>query len=273
MNRIVAVSASVLLVTGALVLAPSPAMAACDYFPEAPTQVIVGAGEPAFFAMPDLCYGGDPTITTPYNPESMVFSSLHNGSDSAGFTLTPPTPDFTGVGVVDVTLDFGGDEVHNYRLSAYFGVSADVVWPADAVPNPIAIEPGGTASFTLPGMYWPKYSECSIQVGTDPETDIVTGPPNIRNLPVAIEVVDPAFTGVLTVTYALSCTPPGGEPSGKTFEIVLYVGVPLPAPAPVPALADTGESPLWPAIPAGVLLLAVGAWLVGRRRVPRTASR
>jgi hypothetical protein len=124
--------------------------------------------------------------------------------------------------------------------------------------------------FSLPGMYWPRYSECEIRVTSTPENDdFLVGPPSASGAPVEIGLAEGAdFIGVLDVSYGLACTPPGGERSGATYRITLYVGVPIPV---APQLAATGSAPgSGAAAPAAAVLGMLGILaLVRSRRVAR----
>ena len=250
-----------------MLFAATPASAAvCPPDLPDPTTTLIEAapGATVFFPVPGLCLAPGGTITTSYNPRSATVTWLADGSASAGVTVSPP--DGTAQVIpITVLVDQGDSTARSYSFAAYLGASPDVVWPPSAVPTQIAIDPGGEGSFTLPGLYWPRYSECEIKVTTTPDdVDFYTEPPNLSGLPIRVGFATSEFVGKLVVTYGLACTPPEGERSAATYTIELYVGIPIPP----PALAATGQegSAATPVGIASALIAAAGAVLLAARR-------
>ncbi len=268
MNRAltVVIAAAAIILSG-LVAGPAAALppGCTPTFPDAPSQSVVEAGDPAIFTIPGLCLSGPATYFVTSNPDSVGVTVVADGSATAGVTLTPTTPE-PGVSVVSIEFANGPD-TRTYTFAAYFGVSPEITWSTGPNPNPVAIEKSGTGSFTLPGLHWPDESECEIKVETDKEVDFFTDPPNRSGLPVTFGVKDPDFTGVLSVTYTLTCRPAGGVAESRAWDLAVYVGVPLPVAPVEPQLAATGSggAPWVPAAVTAALLLVAGGLL--RRHV------
>lgn len=272
MRRLLALAAASALAVGTVLFAAAPASAAVCSPPALPdpttTLIEAAPGTTVFFPVPGLCLAPGGTITTSYNPQSATVTWVADGSGSAGFTVDPANDD-PAVVPITVLADQGDGTTRSYSFAAYLGASPDVVWPPAAVPTQIAIDPGGEGSFTLPGLYWPRYSECEIRVITVPEdVDFFTEPPNVSGLPIRVGMTTSEFVGKLVISYGLACTPPEGVRSSATYIIELYVGIPIPP----PALAATGSdgAPAGAAAVAGGAVVSLGALLLlaARRRRP-----
>lgn len=269
MRRPLVATVTALLVAGGLVLSAVPAAAepVCTPALPDPTTTLIEAapGATVFFPVPGLCLAPGGTISSS-NPQGATVTWIADGSPSAGVTVVPANGNAQVIPVT-VTVDQGDSTLRSYGLAAYLGVSPVLVFPP-AVPTQVAIDQGGEGSFTIPGLYWPQYSECEVRVDTAPEIDrFATEPPNKAGLPIHVSMTrEPDFVGKVVLTYALACTPPGGERSQHTYTIELYVGIPIP----VTALAATGsDAPglapmVWSAIAAG--MLGAGALAASRRR-------
>lgn len=270
MRRPLVASVTALLVAGGLALSAMPAAAdpLCTPALPDPTATLLEAapGTTVVFPVPGLCLAPGGTMTTSYNPQGATVTWVADGSGSAGFTVDPANSDPAVVPVI-VLADQGDGTTRSYSFAAYLGVSPVVVFPP-AVPTQVAIERGGDGSFTIPGLYWPQYSECEVRVDTAPEIDrFVTEPPNKLGLPILVSMTrEPDFVGKVILTYALACTPPGGERSQHTYTIELYVGIPIPTTALAATGSDApGLAPMaWSAVAAG--MLGAGALVASRRR-------
>lgn len=219
MRRILALAAASALAAGGILLGAAPASAAVcgpPALPDPTTTLIEAApGTTVFFPVPGLCLAPGGTITTSYNPQSATVTWVADGSGSAGFTVEPANGD-PAVVPITVLADQGDGTTRSYSFAAYLGTSPNAVWPPAAVPTQIAIDPGGEGSFTLPGLYWPRYSECEIKVATTPVVDtFFTEPPNTSGLPIRVGMIDDEFVGKLVVSYGIACTPPEGVRSGR----------------------------------------------------------
>ncbi|MGX5681625.1 hypothetical protein [Schumannella luteola] len=272
MRRLIALSTAAVIGLGGVILAAGPASAACTpALPDPSTTMIeAAAGDEATFAIPGLCLGPSGSLTVTNNPASADVTWTDTAGSIPSITVTAAN-DTPAVAPVTLLADLGDGTQRSYYLAAYFGVSSQVVWPDAAVPAQIAIPAGGgMGEFELPGLYWPRYSECEIRVTSVPESDdFVVGPPSGSGGPIEIGLKEGTeFIGVLDVSYALACTPPGGERSGATYRILLYVGVPIPV---APQLAATGSSPATPAAPIAALLALGGLLALLQSR--RTARR
>lgn len=273
-RRYIALTIVAVIALGGVLFTAAPASAACVPALRDPSTTLMHAeaGGELTFDIPGLCIGPTGSVTVTVNPAAadVTWTETDGSIPSVTVTATTDTP---GVAPVELLVDLGNGTEGRYYFGAYFGVSSEVVWPAAAVPTQIAIPAGGGMSeFTLPDLYWPRYSECEIRVTTTPENaDFVVGPPNGRGGPVEIGLNDGTeFVGVLDVSYDLACTPPGGERSGAVYAIQLYVGVPIPVEVPIPVapqLAATGSSPTnGAAAPIAVLLAALGVLALTRSR-------
>lgn len=272
MRRYLALTAAAVIGLGGVILTAAPASAACaPALPDPSTTLIeADAGGEATFAIPGLCIGPTGSVTVTDNRAGADVTWTETAGSIPAFTVTA-ADDTPAVAPVNVLVDLGDGTERSYYLAAYFGVSSEVVWPAAAVPTQIALPAGGgMGEFSLPGMYWPRYSECEIRVTSTPENDdFLVGPPSASGAPVEIGLAEGAdFIGVLDVSYGLACTPPGGERSGATYRITLYVGVPIPV---APQLAATGSAPgSGAAAPAAAVLGMLGILALMRsRRVAR----
>lgn len=269
MRRLLALAAASALAVGGVLFAATPASAAVCSPPAVPdpttTLIEAAPGATVVFPVPGLCLAPGGTITVGYNPQAATVTWVADGSGSAGFTVDPANDD-PAVVPITVLADQGDGTTRSYSFAAYLGASPDVVFPPAAVPTQIALEQGGEGSFTIPGLYWPRYSECEVRVDTAPEIDrFATEPPNTRGLPIHVSMTrEPDFVGKVVVTYALACTPPEGERSQHTYTIELYVGIPIPP----PALAATGQegSAAAPVGIAAALVATAGAVLLAARR-------
>lgn len=274
MRRYLALTTATALALGGALLAAAPASAACaPALPDPSTTLLhAEAGGEVTFAIPGLCLGPSGSLTVTNNPGAADVSWTETAGAIPSITVAAAN-DTPAVAPVTLVADLGDGTERSYYLGAYFGVSSDVVWPAAAVPARVAIPAGGgMGEFTLPGMYWPRYSECEIRVSTTPDLrDFVTGPPNITGAPIEIGLREGTeFIGIVTVQYGLACTPPGGERSSADYVIELYVGVPIPV-SPQPELAATGSAPLdgLGASAAALLAVLAGLGLVRSRRAAR----
>lgn len=275
MRRPLLACLTALLVAGGLALSAVPAAAeplCTPALPDPTTTLIEAApGTTVVFPVPGLCLAPGGTITTSYNPQSATVTWVADGSGSAGFTVEPANGD-PAVVPITVLADQGDGTTRSYSFVAYLGVSPIVVFPPAAVPTQVAIEQGGEGSFTIPGLYWPQYSECEVRVDTAPEIDrFVTEPPNKLGLPILVSMTrEPDFVGKVILTYALACTPPGGERSQHTYTIELYVGIPIPQPELAATGSDvTAVAPMGLAAVTAALLGVVAFGTSRRRRASR----
>lgn len=231
--------------------------------------VAVAAGAPGFFSLPPITLRDGAALRVDIRRSTAPVTIELVDTPSTGVIVTPASNTPQTIGVEVLVSD--GISSNRYELFLWSGVPipTGAVWAPN--PPPVAIEPGGTGFFNLSGSFVPFDSQCNVSVTSEPDINIVTEPTSLQGVsfaPVGIQVRDPDFVGVLTVSYDLSCVLPDDSTSGFDYTLVLYVGVPLPE------LAATGSPVDSMAILGGVLsVTALGVLLVGvsRRRVPRSS--
>jgi hypothetical protein len=231
--------------------------------------VAVAAGAPGFFSLPPITPRDGAVLRVEIRRSTAPVTVELVDSPSTGVVVTPGTSAPQTIGV-DLLVTDGITSIR-YQVFLWSGlpIPTGAVWAPN--PPPVAIEPGGIGYFDLSGSFVPFDSKCEIKVMAEPDVELAVEPPSLQGVsfaPVGIEVKDPDFVGVLSVSYDLSCVLPDDSTSGFDYTLVLYVGV------PIPELAATGSSVDATALLGGMLgLTALGMVLVGagRTRVRRSS--
>jgi hypothetical protein len=236
---------------------------ATQWNPGAVAAQSAAVGTPALFAMSGL--------TFPTGTSGSVVAQNPSSQFSVGYDAATPGVIVTALeaagGPIEIQALVGnGIQARIFRLVLWVGVPVPTTVVFGPQPPPVQIQPLGTGYFPI-SAFAPAGSDCEINIDTDPDIQITTEPPRMDGVTrlIAIEVRE-NFTGILTVNYALACTPPDSDTATEmTYRLALYVGVPLPV-AAAPALAATGVDPL-PLLFVTFCVLALG---VAFRRVSRS---
>lgn len=245
-------------------------VAPTEFAVDRPAPVSTAVSAPAFFPLSGIDLREGASISAELIRTTQPLTIRWVDAPEPGIEVTPSTSYRGAIGIEVLLTD--GISATRVTLFQWAGVPipTGIVWAPN--PPPVAIEPGGTGAFDLSGGFAPRLSECEIRVTTSPDVEVVVGPPSLQGVafdPVFVEVRDPDFVGLLTVSYDLSCRTPAQEVSSVEYDLLLYVGIPIPQ----PELADTGAPA--GAVPMGLGALAavlLGALLLGRSVRARVGS-
>lgn len=227
-----------------------------------PDPVATAVSAPAIFSIAGIVLREGATLTAELIRSTQPVSVTVVGAPTEGIQVTPSTS-YRGTIGVEVLLTDGinATRVFTYQWAG-IPIPTGVVWAPN--PPPVAIDPGGTGFFDLSGSFAPPQSECEIRVNSVPDVQLVVEPPSLQGVafaPVGIQVRDPDFVGLLTVSYDLSCRLPDETVSSVDYDLLMYVGIPIPE-----ELAATGSHRDGAVMAAGALaLMLAGALMVLRR--------
>jgi LPXTG-motif cell wall-anchored protein len=230
-----------------------------------PDPISTPVSTPALFPISGIVLRDGATITAEIARSTQPVVVEWVESPQPGFRVTPPVG-YTGpVGVEVVLTDGVSAELYSVVQWAGVPIPTTAIWAPN--PPPAATEPDGIGYFDIGGSFVPPGSECEIRVTTVPDVTIAVDPPDLSGIsygPIAVDVREPDFVGLLTTTYALTCELPDQTTSRVAYQFLLYVGIPIPQ----PELAATGvTSDVVPAGLGALALLLAGAVLLRRRAV------
>jgi hypothetical protein len=193
-------------------------------------------GDPATIIVSALCAPAGTVVDVTSNPENLSLDVNGDGTGTATFILTPPTPDYTGVAQLDVTLT-SDSESADYRLVGYFGVPV-TSYPSEFDVSPLEIEVGTSGLFALTGVsVSPELTgSAAVVSSSEPvEVEFVSSPtPGVVVTPAA------GFSGVVATRIIVT-----DGFSAQLYFARLWVGVSIPdgvvwGPNPGPVAIEPG---------------------------------
>jgi LPXTG-motif cell wall-anchored protein len=194
------------------------------------------AGDPATITVSALCAPAGTVVDVTSNSENLSLDVNGDGTGTAGFILTPPTPDYTGVAQLDVTLTSGSDSA-DYRLVGYFGVPV-TSYPSKFDVSPLEVAAGAGGLFTLTGLSLSPglTGGAAVVSSSEPvEVEFVSSPtPGVVVTPAA------GFAGVVATRIIVT-----DGFSAQLYDARLWVGVSIPdgvvwGPNPGPVAIEPG---------------------------------